>query len=81
MNILQGAIDGAGWLISQVLGVLPQSPFQNLAELIGNNPYMQFISWLIPMGSILAMFQAWLAAILVYYIAKVPLRWAKVIKS
>jgi hypothetical protein len=83
IDIIQEIIDGIGSL-GRLIALLPQSPFQSLHNYIGDNPQMEqmnMIMWFIPVQSMMALFQAWLSAIMLYYTVKVPLRWAKVVKG
>jgi hypothetical protein len=79
--MIQALINGISNLGKRFIGLLPQSPFQNLQSIIGENPTIDFVLWVIPAGQALALLQAWLTAILVYYAVKVPLRWAKIVQS
>jgi hypothetical protein len=80
MAAFQAVINGLGGL-GKLISLLPASPFQNLGNLIGENPALDFVLWLFPVGQALSLFQAWLTAILIYYAVKVPLRWAKVMQG
>jgi hypothetical protein len=80
-RIVQSVINGIGGLGSRFIGLLPTSPFISLESFIGENPAMEAVLWIIPVAEALALLQLWLAAILIYYAVKVPLRWAKIVKS
>ncbi|MCL2456426.1 MAG: hypothetical protein FWD19_02615 [Defluviitaleaceae bacterium] len=80
MGLIQLLINGFG-AMGRFIAMLPQSPFQNLSGVIGENPYIDAVLWIIPVGQALSLLQAWLTAITLYYAVKVPLRWAKVIQS
>jgi len=71
------------WLgsMGRFVAMLPQTPFRNLTSIIGTNPYIDAVSWVIPIAQILSLLQVWLTAIALYYVVRVPLRWAKVIQS
>lgn len=79
-TLIQGIINSIGGM-GQFISVLPTSPFQNLGSIIGTNPAIDAVLWIIPVGQVLSLLQAWLTAIGIYYAVKVPLRWAKVVKG
>jgi hypothetical protein len=80
MAAIQALINGIGGL-GRFVQLLPSSPFQNLQAVIGENQFIAAVLWIVPAGQALALMQAWLAAILIYYAVKVPLRWAQVVKG
>lgn len=63
-----------------VLGFLPHSPFQTYIQAAGNIPYLQELNWFIPVPQIIAIGVTWLAAISLYYIYSVILRWIRAIQ-
>ena len=79
-GLIQLIINGIGSM-GRFIAMLPQSPFQHLTSIIGENPAIDAVLWIIPVGQALSLLQAWLIAIALYYAAKVPLRWAKIIAS
>jgi hypothetical protein len=79
-GLIQLIINGIGGM-GRFIMLLPPSPFQNLAGIIGENPVIDAVLWIIPVGQALSLLQAWLTAIALYYAVKVPLRWAKIVKS
>jgi hypothetical protein len=62
-----------------MLGTLPLCPFYRVQEITLSNELLSWLSWFIPFDAIIALLNAWLAAIAVWYIAKKALRWAKII--
>lgn len=61
-----------------VVSFLPDSPF----TLLSNSPvqpYLAYINWFIPFDFIVTTMEAWLAAIALYYLYSVILRWVKAI--
>ena len=73
---------GLSWLksmIAAVIDLLPDSPFQIeipdfVTDIIG------YVNYFIPIGSMLKILTAWTAAILVWYVASLLLRWIKAIE-
>jgi len=78
-NLIQRIIDGMANLGSAV-DRLPVSPFQSIEQLAIDHQILSFAAWLIPFPQIIALLQAWIAAIAVWYVAKTALRWAKIIQ-
>lgn len=68
--------------IEAALSILPDSPFKFLTtysnSVIGE--WLGWINWFLPINTFLAIVQAWLAAILIYYVIQIILRWAKAIE-
>lgn len=72
-------IKSIGNSITWVLNLLPQSPF----HYIDNSPIAKFIkglNWVIPIDSIIAIGEAWLVAIGIFYLYQVLMRWVKMIE-
>ncbi|MCL1842791.1 MAG: hypothetical protein FWF79_03180 [Defluviitaleaceae bacterium] len=78
---LVNAVISAIGAFGRFIGLLPASPFQNIGTLIPPNPAMDIILWILPITQMLVLVQLWLAAIGMYYLVKVPLRWVRVVKS
>ena len=67
-------------LVSQLLDILPKSPFKSFIDSIrGNIPYVGYINWLLPVKSMMVVGGTWLGAIAIYYIYSAILRWVKAI--
>lgn len=70
-----------GWLTSAlkwVLSVLPDSPFKDL-DMSPIQSILPYINWVIPVNFIMNVTEAWLAAVAVYYIYSVIMRWVKLL--
>ncbi len=82
-NFLIGMINllikGLGAVLSVIFALLPPSPF----KLIDNSPiapYIDNLNWLIPINEMLVIGEAWLAAIAIYYVQQIVLRWIKAVE-
>ena len=62
-----------------LLDILPLCPFHRMQEVQLSNEMLGWMSWFIPFDAIIALLNAWLAAIAIWYMAKKGLRWAKII--
>jgi hypothetical protein len=74
-NMQQGLVNAG----NNIINLLPLCPFYRMQEITINSQMLSWLSWFIPFDAIIALLQAWLSAITVWYIAKTALRWAKVI--
>lgn len=66
-------------LVETVLSWLPQSPFLNVPSTIASSTGIKWLCWFFPVHDCLTLLAAWTAAIALYYLAVVMLRWVKVI--
>ncbi|MCM1578135.1 MAG: hypothetical protein NC078_04970 [Ruminococcus sp.] len=80
-------MDFLEWLTSKfsevsdaVFEVLPKSPISFLAANKNVTYYLSFVNWFVPVYLWISILEAWLSAIVVYYICQVILRWIKVIE-
>lgn len=63
-----------------LISVLPLSPFQGFISYLSSVPYLGYINWFIPMGTIITITVAWTTAIGTYYLYSIVMRWIKVIQ-
>ena len=67
LGFIGDAVQGLfGWLAD----VLPQSPFTGLQLPQGVDTALGWLNWLVPMGGIMALYAAWLAAVLLYRVIR-----------
>lgn len=78
IDILNWIIKLLGIVLSGILSVLPNSPFA-LIDSSSVSEYLASLSWIIPFPQIIALLEAWVASILVYYTYSVIMRWIKII--
>lgn len=62
-----------------LLKLLPLSPFAPFIAELEQLPFLGYLNWFIPVGILLKIGTAWLAAIAVYYLYMVVARWVKLI--
>lgn len=67
-------------IINTVLFFLPDSPFTKYLTVMENNQLLKNLNWVFPISDFIAIGEAWLTAIAIYYIWQVLLRWAKAIE-
>lgn len=68
-------------LISFVLALLPASPFTGFAYLVEQLPYLSFVNWFVPISEMLAVLEAWLAVVVIYYGMLYILNYTGLVKS
>ena len=78
-DLLQSFINGVS-NIGNVADMLPGSPFNSINAVKLDNQILASIAWFIPFNEMIALLNAWLAAIVVWYLAKKALRWMKMIQ-
>lgn len=68
---------------NSLIQVLPLSPFKGIVYNLESSEVQEILSylnWFIPINEMINILSAWLAAITLYYLYVVILRWIKVIK-
>ena len=54
-------------LLAFVIALLPSSPFVGFTTLVKSVPYLAWLNWFLPISEMLVLFEALLAAVVVYY--------------
>ena len=65
---------------SFIIGLLPHSPFKKFIEAIGNIPYLQYLNWFFPVSECIAVMEAFLVILAVYYLYQAIMRYVHLIK-
>lgn len=63
-----------------IISLLPLSPFAGFIDSLEGIPYLGYINYFIPVGTMLKIGAAWLSAITVFYLWSVVARWIKLIE-
>ncbi len=66
--------------LSYVLDLLPSSPFSAFLEDVSGLPFLGYLNWFLPIGKMLEVGAAWLAAIALFYLYSIIMRWIKLIQ-
>ena len=66
--------------LSLILSLLPLSPCVGFIDALEKIPYLGYINYFIPVGTMLKIGAAWLSAIAVFYLYSVVARWIKLIE-
>ena len=78
-SFFQLTIDGLVKLLGIILSFLPPSPFSGIYELTIDSQLLSALAWIVPFPQILALLQAWIAAITIFYLYQIALRWIKAV--
>lgn len=75
INILNGIISAIGDALQAILLLLPDSPFMYVYNL--DVKWLNVINYFLPIKEFVGCLEAYATAVLIYYVIRVPLRWAK----
>lgn len=75
VNALNNLIAAVGKLFAVLINLLPNSPFNYVLGL--DYKWVDAINWIFPLMEVIAQLQAYVAAVAVYYVIRVALRWIK----
>ena len=80
MDIINAFFGKLEIMLHKVLTLLPLSPFSAVENYIADMPYLTAINYFIPIGTIVAITEAWVACIATYYFYSIVLRWIKAVE-
>lgn len=66
--------------LALLLSILPTSPFAPVIDSLEQMPYLNYINYFVPVGTCIKIGEAWLAAIVLFYLWSVVARWIKLIE-
>ncbi|MDO4495870.1 MAG: hypothetical protein Q4B62_08845 [Clostridiaceae bacterium] len=67
-------------VLCNILNLLPDSPFEFLAQTGYIYKYLQYLNWIVPVSFFVSTLQVWLVAVAIYYVWQLILRWLKAIE-
>lgn len=67
-------------LWEKLVDFLPISPIVFIQSIPEVEKYLGMLNWFIPIYTLISMTEAWLTAIVTYYVVQAILRWAKIIE-
>lgn len=79
IRFLNYIISGLGSIVTALVSVLPDSPFTAISN-SDVAPYLSGFAWVVPIPQILAILQAWITAVAIFYLGMIVLRWIKAIE-
>lgn len=62
------------------IALLPTSPFTAFINALERIPYLDILNWFVPVSEIIAIGQAWLVAVALFYVVSLILSWVKAIR-
>lgn len=62
-----------------VLALLPTSPFVAFIDKLEDIPYLSTLNYFVPISSFIAIGEAWLVSIALFYLYSIILRWIRAI--
>jgi len=77
-DIFNWVIDNLVYLVSLLLAILPDSPFDAIKNGMESNVLLSSIGYLFPVAEYVAFLQIYAAAVLVWYGIRILARWVKV---
>lgn len=66
--------------LDTVLRVLPTSPFSAYIDALGNISFLGYVNYFVPVSVFIAIGEAWLVAVGVFYLWSIILRWIRAIE-
>lgn len=57
-----------------IINFLPGSPFKALIQTFQNIPYLAYLNWFVPVTEMVAVLEAWLAVVAVFYCYRALMR-------
>lgn len=78
--MVQKIIDFFKQIMGLILTLLPNSPFTKFIDAMSGNTLLGYASYFLPIPQIIALSEAWLTCITVFYVCQVLLRWVKAIE-
>lgn len=78
-NILNALRNMLVTLANALLEILPTSPFQAFISKLTDVPVLGYLNYFVPIGEMIAITEAWLTAIIIFYAYQLVLRWIKLI--
>ncbi|MCI8607400.1 MAG: hypothetical protein HFG72_11530 [Hungatella sp.] len=73
-------LNGLRKLLILALSILPDSPFRGFLDDLAELPFLGYLNWFIPISDFLKLLTVWCAAVAIFYLASVMLRFAKAIQ-
>lgn len=62
-----------------VCNLLPTSPFVAYIDALETMPYLSYLNWFVPVSSFIAIGEAWLVSVGLFYMYSIILRWIRAI--
>lgn len=80
IDIINFLIKGLATIFNLVISLLPPSPFKLLSLNDTVQHWLGYLNWIFPIDSFIAIGEAWLISIGIFYIYSYVMRWIKAIE-
>lgn len=77
--MIQTIIDIFNSFWQAIISFLPTSPFRGFIDSIGEIPYLAELNWFFPVSEAIAVFEVFLAVVVVYYVYSAIMRFIHLI--
>lgn len=67
------------YVAAKIMFFLPDSPFREFITGLSDVPWIRYLNWFVPVGTFVTIGAVWVAAIAVFYVYQIILRWAKAV--
>lgn len=67
-------------ILDWVLKLLPTSPFAAYIDALENIPFLAYLNYFLPISTFVAIGEAWLVAVGLFYLYSIILRWIRAIE-
>lgn len=68
-------------ILVAILSLFPESPFIHYVSMVDSIPFLRYLNWFVPIGDMLAICEAWLAVVSVYYTYLFGARFTGIVKG
>lgn len=75
ISVINSIISAVGAALQAILLMLPDSPFTYIYNL--DVQWLNIINYFLPIKEFVGVLEAYATSVLLYYIIRIPLRWAK----
>jgi len=73
-------LKGLKQILILALSILPDSPFRGFLDDLAALPFLGYLNWLIPISDFMKLLSVWCAAVGIFYVTSVMLRFVKAIQ-
>lgn len=80
---MEGIVNFMSYIVTSIgqaiLSFLPRSPFRDWIDSFDPGEFVGFLNWFLPIRQFLIIVAVWLAAISLFYLYSIIMRWVKMI--
>lgn len=68
-------------ILVAILSLFPESPFIHYVSMVDTIPFLRYLNWFVPIGDMIAICEAWLATVSLYYAYLFGARFTGIVKG